>query len=239
MHRPGLQIIRDLNDEKVQSNSAGYFMGEKEKIHLGDGSVAVVYGHWGAKNTWRGQFDAFKSCAEKQGYKIYRVDREQKTSPYWYVNTGEREARPHRVWGNCQRYKFVAGGQDNNPDLPHSTASQLKKIPLGAIVFAYRSGFGYLGCGVVTQEATPIMGFSADNLTKTLGETLDVTRVRDGFIPEKEFAIGVDWLSDKLAQPGILKQYAYPKTASPIHDSERLRELKHAFGVVDENHDAD
>ena len=231
------KVQKNLSDVESKKDNKRFFLNDEQRIILGDGTIAVVTRQLGAG--FPDYFNNFKRQARKLGYNIYGVSDSAVYSPYWYVNTGEREARPHRVWGNCRHYKFIAGGQDNDPDLPHSTASQLKKIPLGAIVFAYRSSFGYLGCGVVTQEATPIMGFFVDNVTNTLGETINVARVRDGFIPEKEFAIGVDWLSDKSSQPGILKRDAYPKTASPIINNERLHKLKRAFGVVDENHDAD
>ena len=233
------KVQKNLSDVESKKDTKRFFLNEEQQITLGDGTVAVVTKQLGAG--FSDYFNNFKKQAQKLGYNICGVSDSAVHFPYWYVNTGEREARPHRAWRNCRRYKFVAGGQDDNPDSHHSTASQLKKIPLGAIVFAYRSGFGYLGCGVVTRKATPIMGFLMEdgNATNTLGKTLAIDRVRGGFVPEKEFAIGVDWLSDESSRPGLLTECAYPNTASPVRDGERLRKLKRVFGVVGENHDAD
>ena len=227
---------RNWEDVGSGKDQKRFFFGEEEKIILGDQTVAVVTSQLGAGlETYAGNFE---KQARKLGYKIYGASGAELDSPYWYVNTGQREARPHRAWENCRRHGFLSGGQDENPASPRSTTSQLKKIPLGAMVFAYSSG--YLGYGVVTRELTPIGEFPVQiDGAETLAEALGVDEAGGDFIPEKEFAIGVDWLGDKSGKPGILARHAYPNTASPIRDDERLSELKRVFGIVDENDDED
>ena len=232
------KVQKNMEDVKAKEDQRRFFFKEEERITLGDQTVVVVTNQLGPGGDLVDYADRFKERADKLGYKIYAASREAVHSPYWYVNTGEREARPHRAWANCRKHGFVSGGQDDNPDKPQSTASQLKRIPLGAIVFAYH--FGYLGFGVVTKEATPIREFPAQNSDgETLADALMIDDVKGDFIPEKEFAVGVDWLSDKSGESGILSRHAYPNTASPIRNSERLRELKRVFGIVGESGDTD
>ena len=232
------KVQKNMEDVKAKKDQRRFFFKEEERITLGDRTVVVVTNQLGPGGDLVDYADRFKERAHILGYKIYAASRGAIHSPYWYVNTGERRARPHRAWTNCRMHGFVSGGQDDNPDKPQSTASQLKKIPLGAIVFAYH--FGYLGFGVVTKEATPIREFPAQNSDgETLADALMIDDVKGDFIPEKEFAVGVDWLSDKSGESGILSRHAYPNTASPIRNSERLRELKRVFGIVGESGDTD
>ena len=225
------------NLEKVKSGGKKrFFLNEDQKILLRGGTVAVVTNQ--LASALKRYADNFYRRAQKLGYSIYGASKSAKHSPYWYVNTGYRKERSHRAWENCLNYGFISGGQDNDPGLPQSTTSQLKRIPLGAVVFAYQDG--YLGYGVVTQAATPIQEFPVqDRDGETLAEFFRVGDLGDGFIPEREFAIRVDWLSNKPQKPRILVRHAYPNTASPIRDPERLRELKRVFGIVDESDDDD
>ena len=246
MHRPSFNIIRDLNDSKVQKNPARYFTKEEEKIHLGDGSVAVVVKGWGARGTWKDRFKAFRGCAEEQGYKIYPVDKEQKTSPYWVVNTGHHNKCPHRAWENCKNYGFISGGQDDAPALSNSTASQLQRIPLGAVVFAYRSESGYVGCGVVVQKAKLIRTFIKNSregqhgirspIWSVLADEID----HGGIDPDREFAIGVDWLPGRERPQGVLgdREHARPKAVQTIRPSQALDNLKREFRIADEGDDS-
>ena len=246
MHRPGLQIIRDLNDMKVQNDPARYLTGEKEKIHLEDGRIAVVYGDWGAHGTWKNPFETFKTLAEERGYNIYKVSKAQKISPYWAVNTGHNNECPHRAWENCKNYGFISGGQDDDPTSGNSTASQLQSIPLGAVVFSYRSAFGYVGCGVVVQKAMPIQSFINKNSKRQKGmDSPDWSALaheidHGGIDPDREFAIGVDWLSDRERPQGILgdREHARPKAVQTIRPSQALDDLKREFRIADEKDEA-
>ena len=243
MHRPGLLIIRDLNDEEVQKDPDRYLTKEKDTIHLEDGSVAVVYGDWGAKNHWERQFNAFKICVDDLGYKIYEVGKAQKLSPYWVVNTGHNEC-PHRTWENCKNYGFMSGGQDDDPTSGNSTAYQLQNIPLGAVVFAYKNVFGYVGCGVVVQKAMLIRSFIKKNSGGPKGmESPDWPALaheidHSGIEPDREFAIGVDWLPDREHLQGILMEHARRKAVQTIRPSPALDDLKREFHIADEGDDS-
>ena len=242
MYRPNLQIIRALNDEEVQKHLDRYLTGEKDMIRLGDGSVAVVSGDWGAYGTWKDRFEAFKARAEEQDYKIYQVDKKQETSPYWVVNTGCHNKCPHRAWEHCKNYGFISGGQDNDPASSNSTTSQLQSIPLGAVVFAYKSESGYVGCGVVVQKAKLIRNFIKKNrkgqngIGSPIWSVLEREIDHGGIDPNREFAIGVDWLPDREHPQGILgdREHARPKAVQTILPSQALDDLKREFRIADE-----
>ena len=239
-------FVEDVSHDKVRDNikdvEAGigrprFFFKEEQLIHLGGETVAVVTNQLGFARGLESHAARFKEHAQQLGYKIYKASKGALQSPHWYVNTGENESWPHRKWENCKQHGFVSGGQDKNPDAPQSTANQLKKIPLGAIAFAYNSG--YLGFGVVTREATPIKQFPLpDNGAGTLARALGIDNVRGDFVPENEFAVGVDWLTQEVYGPGVLVRCAYPRTASPIYETVRLYELRREFGIIDKDDDS-
>ena len=224
------EVALSIEDDRVEK-SGNYLSDEEAQIALPDGTIAVVCGEWGATGDARRPFLEFKRRALGLGYEIRR-DRSTVMNdvPYWAVNVGERRHRPHRDWDNCRQYGFLSGGQDDAP------AKYLGQIPRGAIVFAYISGFGYVGCGKVMDEATTIGEFLIGENFKPLSDVLDAATPHDDHDPEKEFAIRVKWLGTPRArEQGVLSKYSYPRTASPIQDAERLRALKSEFGIADEN----
>ena len=225
--RKGHGVVRLADDSAVtQHERDRYFRDLDDQIQLPDGSRVVVCGEWEKEFFTK----EFRGHLAGLGYEI-RQDRSTVVNdPYWAVNVGERRHRPHRNWDNCRQYGFLSGGQGDAP------AKYLGQIPRGAIVFAYISGFGYVGCGKVMDEATTIGEFLIGETFKPLSDVLDAATPRDDHDPEKEFAIRVKWLGTPRArEQGVLSKYSYPKTASPIQDAERLRALKSEFGIADEN----
>ena len=250
-------FVEDINHPYVQKKQEEMNMGKDKRfffdhpIQLG-GRDIVVTNQFGV-DTNLAQFAVnFGQLAGSIGYKLYRVEKSAGNSSYWYVNTGQHSVRSHRAWKNCLRYGFIAGGQDDDPNLGRSSAGQLRSIPLGAIVFAYVNGAGYVGCGVVTQQALPIQKFIALHLEEQLSIGQDVpdwealsheikSQGADDqgyqFKPEREFAIGVDWLPECNHPEGILQQHSGRGTAHSFNSSDRLDALKREFGIIDEKDD--
>ena len=163
---------------------------------------------------------------------------------YYYVNTGHNINCPHRAWEKCRDYGFMSAGQDENPNDSKSSVRQLRNIPLGAVVFAYRDGFGYVGCGVVTATAMPLRDFIKPKLEAQPSPALpdwsalaEDVAPHDNFDPDKEFAIGVDWLPDRELK-GVHQQHHGRGTAHTI-SGDRLTDLKREFRIVDESDDAE
>ena len=260
-------FVQDREHEDVRANWADIQNKERKgrkkpkkrfffdsPIHLGDGTVAVVTNQLGYGG------ELLPACAkcfaahvrDVLGYKIFSADEMANSPLYFYVNIGRAQVRPHRDWRTCRKYGFLSGGQDEDPDAPRSSAKQLKSIPLGAVVFAYVNNLGYVGCGVVTQQALPIRKFIAPHLDKQQSvvpgapdwEALSREIKSQGaddqgyqFKPEREFAIGVDWLPERDHPEGILKKHHGRGTAHPLYPSDKLDALKRKFGIVDEQDD--
>ena len=257
--RPGMLVVASVDDKIVREDERKYpspadsrfFRREKQKIRL-ENDVVVVCGEWGAQKGEEDNFNKFKIHASQLGYKIYCVDKITTQLSFWYVNVGHVINCPHRAWEKCRQYGFMSCGQDNDINASRSSVKQLQNIPLGAIVFAYRDSFGYVGCGVVTQTAIPIREFIAPHLEErpnmdrddpdweALSREIESQFLDDQghqFKPEKEFAIGVDWLSGRDHSEGILKKHHGRGTAHSLDPSDRLDALKREFGIVDEKDD--
>lgn len=67
----------------------------------------------------------------------------------WYVAFGMEDSR--RNWDDAQRYGFVSAGGGE------WYSQTLRKLPVGARIFVYIPGHGYVGIGTVTEPAMRAM----------------------------------------------------------------------------------
>lgn len=121
-------------------------------------------------------------------------------SGLWYANVGEG---PHRAWEDMRRYGFLAAGGGKTYSGP------LLRLDVGATVYAYQSGRGYVGVGRVTGPAT---------------------MARDAVVN------GVPLLSLPLVQPGLNRDMDDPETAEYVvmvewHKTVPLTEAKTFLGA--------
>jgi len=72
----------------------------------------------------------------------------------YYVNIGEG---PHRDWDDCKKYGFLSAG-GSNP----LWKSQIQKLVKGDVVAAYLAKHGYVGVGIVSDQAKPLREFFVD-----------------------------------------------------------------------------
>ncbi len=108
-------------------------------------------------------------------------------SGFSMVNIGEGQ---HRNWDDNLRYGYLSAGQGRQWSEP------LKKLRVGNRVFAYLKGHGYVGYGIVKQEAIPIKDFRVEKEGKLL---LDLPLKSDAWDnkdnPELcEWAVAIDWI---------------------------------------------
>lgn len=132
-----------------------------------------------------------------------------------FVNVGEdpriiphRGWIGHRQWEGNRHYGFVSAGQGTVYSNP------FRNLEIGDVVFAFISGEGYVGVGVVNQRAVPIRNFKFGGLTL---RDLDVDdriitaqEVSYDFVPQltsirktlfrnanndelTDYAVGVEW----------------------------------------------
>ena len=245
--RSGFGVVQEPGSDKIlsyQNKEEKFFLEEKDHIVFPDGKRAVVCTQWAREGELAPQLGAFRLRAHELGYRIYQSDRVVESLSCYYVNTGHDINCPHRAWEKCRDYGFMSAGQDENPNDSRSSVRQLRNIPLGAVVFAYRDGFGYVGCGVVTATAMPLRDFIKPKLEAQPSPALpdwsalaEDVAPHDNFDPDKEFAIGVDWLPDRELK-GVHQQHHGRGTAHTI-SGDRLTDLKREFRIVDESDDAE
>ena len=69
----------------------------------------------------------------------------------YYVNVGEGD---HRNWDDCKTYGFLSAGGENP-----IWRTQIQKLIKGDIVAAYQAKHGYVGVGIVAEQAKPLREF--------------------------------------------------------------------------------
>jgi hypothetical protein len=109
-------------------------------------------------------------------------------SGYWFVNAGESE---HRNWEDDVRYGCIGAGHGSR------YRRALQRLHVGDKIFAYISGYGYVGYGEVTQEATMVKEFIPENETKSLLQLpLKAPKASENSDdPElSEWVVGVKWI---------------------------------------------
>src|SRR5262245_15315950 len=87
---------------------------------------------------------------------------------------------------------------------------QVKKIPVGAKLFAYVSGSGYVGLGEVVSGAVPQKDFKPPGRTEFLVD-LPTRAKRNPNLDDPEhtdWCLGVNWLSTLERERGVLKNFA-------------------------------
>ena len=181
--------------------------------------------------------DYFVSLREKKEEERQARRREVAWSGLWFVNVGmdrnEIEAankegkRYHRQWDFCREYGYLSAGGGIQYSDP------LKKLDVGAQVVAYQKGRGYVGYGIVSQEATPIDALLLSN-GRTLEQTLDIVG-KNASLPEdkREYAVGIEWrktmpLDDGLKFSGI---FANQNVVCRLRDEATTSFLRERFGI--------
>jgi len=110
---------------------------------------------------------------------------------FWFVNVGETIGKTeYRNWDDCQTYGFLAAGYGPR------YSGDLKKLQLGAKVFAYMKGLGYVGYGEVIQEAVMASDFIPQGPFLPLLEIPDIDENMGHDADDEDFAewvVGIRW----------------------------------------------
>lgn len=150
-------------------------------------------------------------------------------SGFWFVNVGEG---PHRNWDDNVKYGYVGAGQGPKYSEP------LKKLKEGDLVFAYMKGLGYVGFGVVREQAKMVKEFLVNEGEKTLLDvSLNAPNVADNRDDPKlsEWAVGVDWRktfgrNDARSFKGI---FANQNIVCKLRHKKTIEFLRNQFGIDD------
>lgn len=143
---------------------------------------------------------------------------------YLFANCGEGE---HRSWEDMRRYGFIAAGQGAK------YSKYMQKLREGDLIYAYRSGHGYVGFGRVTSEAVMVRDFLVND-ARILDLPLNQPNMNENMAdPEmSEYLVGVDWLktvsvSDAKTFKGA---FAIPSVVCKLTQPETLEFLAKELG---------
>lgn len=147
---------------------------------------------------------------------------------FWFVNVGEGKGRKkQRSWEESRRYGFIGAG--------YKSVEQLGELDVGDRIFAYVSGAGYVGAGIVTQASTPWEAFELDSGQLISELELDHEPSMPPHDNElREHCIGVRWLNT-VAREDAVKAASRRQTVCRINRSSLVDELLGAFGLTEDD----
>lgn len=154
---------------------------------------------------------------------------------YWFVNVGEGS---HRNWDDNRKYGYLSAGGGAN------YAQAIKRLRVGDKIFAYLSGVGYVGYGVIAKEAVMIKDFFAEQEGKNLLD-LPLKATKAGAHADDpslcEWAIKIDWM--KTFGPEDAKYLkgvpVYRNVVCKLNHSETVSFLEREFEIERRNEDFD
>ena len=143
----------------------------------------------------------------------------------WYVNVDDCKAR---TWDDCRKCGFLGAGGGR------IYSDQLKRLEVGAPLYAYQKKAGYVGYGIVSQGVCPAREFTVGGkpLYECVQSSPDLLHHPDD--PDmQEYVIGVEWkkalpVKEAKTFPGA---FANPNVVCKLSDPKTLDFLKQAFGV--------
>jgi hypothetical protein len=150
----------------------------------------------------------------------------------FYVVLGEGE---HRNWDDCRRYGFVSGGQGR------WYSQTLNMLFPDARVFVHIPGTGYVGVGIVTEEAVPVKDFKVEVNGQVI-PILEAPNIKapnmgdNSDDPEKsEYLVRVDWIKELPRGNAIWKKgmFANQNTVCKLRNRFTLNILYDQFGLED------
>lgn len=119
----------------------------------------------------------------------------------YYVNIGEG---PHRDWDDCKRYGFLSAGGENP-----IWKTQICKLTKGDVVAAYLAKRGYVGIGIVEEQAKPLREFIVNGLPlseQVLAQPGMRERMQDNELTE--YLARVTWIRAVEKKDGYFKSNA-------------------------------
>ena len=104
----------------------------------------------------------------------------------YYVNIGEGE---HRCWEDFKNFGFMSAGQGTK----YSKA--LSKLQIDDKVIAYLKGSGFVGVGIVKEQAVPANEFIFSGVTLKSHKMLSTNFFENCDNEKSEYLVKVDWLA--------------------------------------------
>jgi hypothetical protein len=150
----------------------------------------------------------------------------------FFVNVGEDYSQPNgtaRHWDDLRKYGFISAG--GGPRF----AKQMQNIYIGAEVFTYISGFGYVGHAKVIEAAVPIDQYMVHGMQISNLPLLATNALR-GFGDHTmcEWLVRVEWVKalDRTNAVKKMGLYVHVATSCRIKDPVSIKFLREQFNKV-------
>ena len=148
---------------------------------------------------------------------------------YYFVNVGEGDEAGARSWEDSVRYGFVSGGEGER------FRRAMMKLHPGDKIFAYITGKGYVGYGIVSDSAVMARDFVTTR-GPLLEQPLKALEAYSGYRDDEvnaEYVVAVDWQktferSQAQTYPGI---FANQNIVCRMRDARTLEFLAQHFQV--------
>ncbi|MBX3059714.1 MAG: PD-(D/E)XK nuclease family protein [Anaerolineae bacterium] len=149
----------------------------------------------------------------------------------WFFNIGEVGLTPYS-WDDSRNYSFIcAGGADRYRKI-------MQKFKPGDVIYAYVSGYGYVGVGTVTKAAVPFRkAMLGDGKTKLLElqQMGMLAGVYDNSLDDDkcEWIVLVKWDRAVDKNQAVRLNPIVPSTASRIYDhrKELIGRVRRGLGI--------
>ncbi|WP_246593973.1 hypothetical protein [Streptomyces auratus] len=148
----------------------------------------------------------------------------------WYASFG---ADTVRSWKDARTYGFISAGGGS------WFTRTLQRLPVGAQVFAYIPGEGYVGVGEVTGPATPFVDarIKFEGVDHKMSELeLEGTYLHHGDDSNSnltEYVVPVRWIRTRDRDKGVKRpgMFANQNSACKLRNSATLEVLNQEFGL--------
>ena len=168
--------------------------------------------------------------AEVQASKAPRRKKEVWNGRDWYVSLG---AGPRRSWEDCRKYGFVSAGGGK------WYSNTLKHLPVGGRIFVCVPQNGYVGVGIVKEEAVRVNDFLlAPNLEVPILEAdLEAPKMGENADDEErsEYLVRVEWIKTVPLDNPIWEKgmFANQNSACKLRNKFTIERLSTLFELDD------
>ena len=145
---------------------------------------------------------------------------------YLFVNTGI-DFHPARDWSLNQKYGYISAGGER-------WVKMIKKLKPGDKIFAYIKGSGYVGYGIVEEDAVPVADFMVgNNHFVDLLPNDNPWKTQQVIDSEDEWLVRVNWINtvDRNSAKWIPNGFANQNVVCKLRDLRTFEFLKREFNV--------
>ena len=142
----------------------------------------------------------------------------------WFLNVGDTGPGTYS-WEDCRRHSFVcAGGGKRYRDI-------MQRFQQGDIIYAYASGYGYVGVGTVVEKAVPFREATLSDGRKLVDLRLAGTYSDSEEDDACDWIVLVKWENDVEKGQAVQVNPIVPSTACRIYEHQKslINQVKQAL----------